>query len=249
MISQRYLIALLTMTLMGGCANTNDDGARVAGHAAPRPAIASEQCVDTAVARADNSDDSAYLIEEGDVLDVHFYLSPEFDDEITVRPDGKISLRMVGDIQAKGLTPATLSARLDDAYSHELRSPEATVHVKSTPSRQVYVDGQVTKPGAFMLEPEMSAQQAVALAGGITPEAAPTSALLIRRDLCGIATGIKFNLAKARHPDGIGQEDIAMLPGDIVYVPRSTIANVDLFVKQYIRDVLPVEPYLSVPIP
>jgi len=248
MLIRRCQFAVLAMAFMLGCANTSTDTSRVASHPVSKAGLSPEQCVETAMARSADGGESGYVIQEGDLLAVHFYLSPEFDDEVTVRPDGKISLRLVGDIMAKGQTPATLAARLDEAYSRELRSPDATVHVKSTPSRQVYVDGEVTHPGAFPLEPEMSAQQAVALAGGVTPEAAPANALLIRRDLCGSASGIPFNLEKARQPNSRVEEDVAMLPGDIVYVPRSAIANVDRFVKQYIRDVLPIQPYLSFPI-
>jgi protein involved in polysaccharide export with SLBB domain len=199
------------------------------------------------MANLSSTEESAYLIQVGDILDVHFHLSPELDDEVAVRPDGKITLRLAGEMQAKGRTPSELAGALDDAYARELRTPGATVLVKSTPSWRVYVDGEVTHPGAFPLEPEMSAEQAIALAGGITPEAAPKRALLIRRDLCGTPTGIKFDLAKAQEPEGTAEENVAMLPGDIVYVPRSAIADVDLFVKHYVRDVLPVEPYLAVP--
>jgi protein involved in polysaccharide export with SLBB domain len=163
-----------------------------------------------------------------------------------VRPDGKITVRLAGELQARGLTPAQLAKNLDAAYSHELNNPVATVHVKSTPSRQVYVDGEVTHPGAFTLAPDMSPLQAVAMAGGLTTEASAASALLIRHDACGNPAAIRLDIDRARRSDEPG--DLAMLmPGDLVYVPPSGIANLDLFVKHYIKNLLPVNPYLMMP--
>ncbi len=158
-----------------------------------------------------------------------------------------ITLRVVGDIKAWGLTPAQLSQRLDQAYQSELRSPDAVVHVKNMPSRQVYVQGQVNKPGAFPLETGMTAVQAVSEAGGLTDQAGD-DAVLIRRDLCGEPTGIRIKLAKAlEHPEA--NQDAALMPRDVIVVPRSGIANVDLFVKQYIQGILPIPPYMSFPGP
>ena len=206
-----------------------------------------EQCmangeIQQAAAR---TSDEGYIIQPGDVLSVDFYLNPEFNDEPTVRPDGKVTMRLIGDIQAAGLTPAQFAANLDKAYLTELRSPDAAVHVKSTPSRLVFVQGQVTKPGSFALEPGMTALQAVADAGGVTPEAAH-NAVLIRRDICGEAHGMKIDISNAEGKLGNG-EDVALMPRDILVVPRSKIANVDLFVKHYMQDILPIPPYLTFP--
>jgi polysaccharide export outer membrane protein len=189
--------------------------------------------------------EEGYVIQPGDQLDVQFYLSPEFNDEVTVRPDGKVALRLVGDEQAAGLTPMQLASALDRAYSSELRSPDASVHVKNMPTREVFVEGQVTRPGGFPLESGMTALQAVSEAGGLTEDAA-TNVVLIRRDACGQPHGIKVNLAEANGKMKTG-EDVALMPRDILIVPRSKIANVDLFVKQYMTGLLPIPPYLTLP--
>jgi polysaccharide export outer membrane protein len=153
-------------------------------------------------------------------------------------------MRVIGDLKAWGLTPAQLAQELDKAYLSELRSPDAVVHVKNMPSRLVYVQGQVTKPGSFPLEPGMTAVQAISDAGGLTDEAA-NEAVLIRRDYCGQPSGIPVNLAKAMSsPEA--KKDIGLMPRDVIVVPRSTIANVDLFVKQYVTGLMPVPPYLSI---
>jgi len=96
------------------------------------------------------------------------------------------------------------------------------------------------------MEPRMSTLQAIAVAGGLTDNAAPGSAMLIRRDACGLPAGTIFDVAGARS-GAAPREDLAMLPGDIIYVPRSGIANVDLFVKHYVKDLLPIVPYLPIP--
>jgi protein involved in polysaccharide export with SLBB domain len=185
------------------------------------------------------------VIQPGDLLSVDFYLNPEFNDELSVRPDGKVTMRLIGDIEAAGLTPRQFAASLDKAYLSELRSPDAAVHVKSTPNRLVFVQGQVTKPGSFALESGMTVLQAVSEAGGVTPEAAG-NAVLIRRDICGEPHGMKIDISNAQGKGGNG-EDVALMPRDILVVPRSKIANANLFVKQYIQGLLPIQPYLSIP--
>lgn len=239
--NQYKCLVLGMLSLLIACATDRNRGD--APSASARVAISPEACMAAAIANPTADDENNYRIEPNDVLDIDFYLNPEFNDEQTVRPDGKITLRLVGEIQAKGRTPGELARDLDKAYAHELYSPGATVHVKSTPSRLVYVDGQVAHPGAFAIEPRMSALQALAEAGGITEEAAPANALLIRRDACGTPAGIKLDLASARN-GAAPQQDQGVMPGDIIYVPRSKIADVDLFVKQYIKNLLPVQPYL-----
>jgi polysaccharide export outer membrane protein len=242
-------LLLCVATGISACSAGATDGAR--GDVS-RPGLASgrlspEQCSAEGQIQqaASRPDDQNYVIQPGDVLAIDFYLNPEFNDEVTVRPDGKTTLRLIGDIQAAGLTPSQFAAKLDQAYLSELRSPDAAVHVKNSPNRLVFVQGQVTKPGSFALEPGMTALQAVADAGGVTPDAA-RDAVLIRRDVCGQPHGIKVDISNAEGKPGKG-EDVALMPRDILVVPRSRIANIDLFVRQYMQDLLPIPPYLTIP--
>jgi protein involved in polysaccharide export with SLBB domain len=235
----------------GGWACSSENSEAVRGDVTPARTsstqLTPEQCVAGAEIQqaAARSNAEGYVIQPGDVLSVDFYLNPEFNDEPTVRPDGKVTMRLIGDIPAAGLTPSQFAATLDKAYLSELRSPDAAVHVKSTPDRMVFVQGQVTKPGSFALEPGMTAIQAVADAGGVTPEAA-NHAVLIRRDVCGQPHGMKIDISNAEGKIGSG-EDVALMSRDILVVPRSKIANVDLFVKQYVQNLLPIPPYLALP--
>jgi len=115
------------------------------------------------------------------------------------------------------------------------------------PSRAVYVQGRVSKPGAVPLQPGMTVMQAIANSGGFADDAGEGSVVLIRRDMCGTPHGTKLDLKDAVDTPG-GGEDVALLPKDIVVVPRSAIGNVDLFVQQYIRGLLPVQPYMPLPL-
>lgn len=240
-------LASLFALLVCGCAANNaeqSDSRAAVGQA--QTAMSPEQCLANGAIQQAATADQGYVLQPGDTIDINFYLNSEFNDEVTIRPDGKITLRLVGDRQAAGLTPAQLAANLNKDYMTELRDPGAVVHVKNMPSRAVFVQGQVSKPGSFQLDPGMTALQAIADAGGVT-EDANSSAVLIRRDACGVPHGIKFDLSSALKDPGKG-EDIALMPRDILVVPRSGIANVDLFVKQYIRNVLPIQPYATLPL-
>jgi polysaccharide biosynthesis/export protein len=226
-----------------GCATSSGGNLRGDVKTAQAPAsLSAKQCAAGAEIERAGTEDLGYIIQPSDQLDLDFYLNSEFNDSVTVRPDGKITLRLIGDVQAGGLTPGQLAERLDKAYSNELQQPGAAVHVKNMPSHVVYVDGQVTKPGEIRLEAGMTALQAIADSGGLTPDAA-SEAVLIRRDACGSPTGSKIDLDAAQsHPDK--GEDVALAPRDILLVPRSGIANLDLFVLHYIKNLMPVQPYL-----
>jgi polysaccharide export outer membrane protein len=229
---------------LGGCSAKNPqvESERVASASAPK--LSAEQCEANANIQEAATQDTDYRIQRGDQLALDFYLNPEFNDTATVNPDGKLVLRLVGPVQAAGLTSDQLASSLDKAYSNELRNPGASVHLRNMPGRKIYVEGEVARPGAFQLQPGMTAVQALALAGGVTVDSDPSKAVLIRRDACGQSQGSKVDLASALKQPG-SSEDVALMSHDVVVVPPSKIANVDRWVKHYIRDAMPVEPYFS----
>jgi len=243
------LVSALVAVLTYGCASQSSaDRSDFPGQekGAAAASLSPEQCDANARIVAASADNENYRIQPGDQLDVAFYLNSEFNDEVVVRPDGKVSLRLVGSIPAAGLTPDQLAKEVDTAYSSELRDPGASIHVKSMPSREVFVAGRVTKPGAFPLEPGMTAMEAISDAGGFLDDATDTSVVLIRRDVCGTPHGTKLNLDAAVSKDG-SEENVALMPRDMLVVPRSKIGNVDLFVQQYIKNVIPVQPFFPIP--
>jgi polysaccharide biosynthesis/export protein PslD len=243
------IILALSALAICGCAAHNQRG----DFAAPADvaAISPEQCeTGAAIHRAalNSTDEHSYIIQPGDELAITFYLDPEFNDQVTVGPAGTISLRLIGSLQASGTTPSELAQLIDKKYMTELRSPDAVVDVKNMPEREVYVQGQVNKPGAFPLLSGMTALQAIADAGGVTPDADNESVVLIRRDACGRAAGERLDVASAISDPGKG-DDAMLMPRDIIVVPRSRISNIGLFVRQYIRDLLPIQPYMPLPVP
>ena len=178
-----------------------------------------------------------YIIQPGDLLEIKFFYNSEMNDGMTVRPDGRISMQLIGEVLAAGLSPGDLSNLLRMKYDKELKSPEVTVIVRSFGSR-VYVDGEVKRPGELELLRPLTVMQAIARAEGIT-DRAWKEVLVIRRikgrepivmklDLSDVLTGRDFS------------QDVGLVPFDIVYIPRSPIANVNLWVHQYLRLNIPI---------
>jgi protein involved in polysaccharide export with SLBB domain len=240
-----FMLGLCALAV-AGCSASSSQAEEEAAAPATSHNLSAEQCEAGAeIQAASQTTTDGYLIQPGDQLDLSFYLNPEFDQAVTVRPDGKISVKLVGEVQAARLTPDRLAKLLDTAYQRELRSPGCSVHVKGMAGRVVYVQGEVTKPGAVPLEVGMTALQAIAQSGGLTPEA-NTRALLIRRDACGMPQGMKLNLAQAMKSPDKG-EDAVLIPRDVIVVPKSTIASLDQFMDQWIRKMIPVSPYIPIP--
>jgi polysaccharide export outer membrane protein len=178
-----------------------------------------------------------YVIQPGDRIEIKFFYNSEMNDFMTVRPDGRISLELIGEVMAAGRTPLGLKTFLTEKYAKELKNPEVTVIVRSFGSR-IYVDGEVKKPGEFELLRPLTVMQAISRAEGLT-EKAWKEALVIRRikgkeplvmklDLNEVLTGKDFS------------QDVGLVAFDIVYVPRSPIADVNLWVHQYIRANIPL---------
>ncbi len=186
-----------------------------------------------------------YRIQVGDRLHVRFYRNEELDQEVVVRPDGMISLPYVDEVRAAGLTPAELDADLTRRYTGELASPEVTVIVTEYGGQIVYVAGEVGHQGIVELRGGMSLFQAIQAAGGFTDRAHRAQVVLIRRGPDGKAEGREIDTRKIA--DGSSpSSDVLLNPYDVVYVPKSKIANVDVFVDQYIRQLLPINPGVAI---
>ncbi|GJL64109.1 MAG: sugar ABC transporter substrate-binding protein [Nitrospirales bacterium] len=178
-----------------------------------------------------------YIIQPGDLLDVKFFYNSDLNEEVTVRPDGRISLQLVGETIAAGRTPQALTELLKKEYDRELKQPEITVIVRSFGAR-IYVDGEVEKPGELELMGPLTVMQAISRAEGATDEAWE-EALIIRRIQGRQPLVIPVNLNAVLSGEDFSQ-DIGLVPFDIVYVPRSPIADVNLWVDQYIRQNIPI---------
>jgi protein involved in polysaccharide export with SLBB domain len=180
-----------------------------------------------------------YRIQPGDLLRVKFLYHPELDIKVPVRPDGDITLQMGGDIHAAGLTTPELEKIIKDRTSDRLREPEISVLVAQLADRKIYVGGEVKAPGFVAFHEGMSPLQAVMDRGGFTDTARVDSVLRLspsRNDY----QGTRLDFTK---PLSTGvPEQTRLAAGDVLYVPRTFIGDVDSFVRLYIRGVLPIPP-------
>lgn len=180
-----------------------------------------------------------YRIKPGDLLRVKFLYHPELDVKTLVRPDGSITLQMGGDIHAAGLTAEELSREIVERTKERLREPEVSVLVAQTADLKVYVMGEVRVPGIVPYREGMTPLQAIADRGGFLDTARVDSVLRLSPGEEEYQ-GTRLDLAQALRSGS--PEDVELRPGDILYVPRTFIGDVNAFVRLYIRGLLPVEP-------
>jgi protein involved in polysaccharide export with SLBB domain len=181
-----------------------------------------------------------YRIEAGDQVEIRFPLNPEMNVLTLVRPDGRLSLQLVGEVYAEGMTPAELSQKLREAYSSELRDPEVSVIVRAMAAR-VYVDGQIERPGGYPWSKQITATQAVARAGGLRDTAEDEYLLVLRRRSDG-AQEVHRILLDGSHSETGENQDLYLAPYDLVLVPESGVSDVNKWVDQYIRQNIPITP-------
>lgn len=161
--------------------------------------------------------DPNYVIGDQDVLDISVWKEPEVSRVVPVRPDGKISLPLLNDVQAAGLTPAQLAAEITESLKKYVTSPQVTVIVTTINSQRVYILGEVTRPGAFPLLPGMSVLQALSSAGGFT-QFAKVKNIFVRRIENGRESKYPFNykdVVNGKRPE----QDILLKAGDTIVVP------------------------------
>ena len=163
------------------------------------------------------ANDPDYKIGPQDVLTINVWKEPDVSREVPVRPDGKISLPLLNDVEAAGLTPMQLANSLTDSLKKFISSPQVTVIVKEINSRRVYVIGEVVRAGTFPLLPKMTVLQIVSSCGGFTQFANPKK-IYVLRTKDGKQTKIPFNykdVVSGKNPE----QNIELEPGDTVVVP------------------------------
>ena len=163
------------------------------------------------------ANDTAYVIGPEDVLTIDVWKEKELSGPVPVRPDGKISLPLLNDVQAAGLTPMQLMSSLTEKLKKYVSDPTVTVTVTTINSRKVYILGEVTRPGAFPLVPDMTVLQAITSAGGPTPYA-KKSGIYVLRNQNGTQTKLPFNYKQVVR-GGSPEQNIFLKSGDTVVVP------------------------------
>ncbi len=159
-----------------------------------------------------------YVIGADDVIAIMFWREKDLSGEAIVRPDGMISLPLINDIQAAGLTPEQLRVKVMDAASRFVQDPSATVSVKAINSRNVFITGQVARPGPYPLTSAMTVMQLVARAGGLLEFADSKKITILRTEGTQNRT-FKFNYKDVSQGKNVAQ-NISLKPGDTVIVPE-----------------------------
>jgi len=189
-------------------------GAAVAHAQAPKPLPTppAARAADAVVIPADDGD---YKIGPEDVLDISVWKNQELSRTVPVRPDGKVSLPLVNDIQAAGLTPSRLRQELTRRLSEFVPSPEVAVIVREVHSAKVSVVGQVRNPGRYEVRSPATVLELIALAQGFTDFASRDRIVVLRQS--ATPSRITFNYRKIT--DGTEQDNFFVQPGDIIVVP------------------------------
>jgi polysaccharide export outer membrane protein len=187
-----------------------------ASTAAQTPAAAPTAAQAT-VADQGQATPAGYLIGPDDVLGIVFWELPNHGGDVIVRPDGKITLPLLNDVQAAGLTPEQLRESITAASAKYIRDPNVSVVVKQINSLKVYVTGQVTKPGTYPLTSPTTVLQVLALAGGVT-DFAKKDKIVVMRTEGGQTRSYKFNYKDVIQGKKL-EQNILLKPGDTVVIP------------------------------
>jgi protein involved in polysaccharide export with SLBB domain len=193
---------------------------------------------------------SQYIVQAGDTLDIKFYYHPDHDQrDVVVRLDGKLLLPLAGEIQAAGLMPEQLAEQIAQRYAANLRDPQVSLNIKTVNTGQVYVGGEVQRPGVVKLKPKMNALQAIFEAGGPRDEADVERVVLLRSIGENQFGYREINLKKIlTHEDP--SDDAALAQDDLIFIPKTGIAKANLWVEQYLRNMMPFgNPFLPLPSP
>lgn len=180
-----------------------------------------------------------YILQANDVLDIKFPYEPQLNERVTIRPDGKISLQIVDEIDAEGLTCAQLDEVLTEKYSTVLNKPELSVIAREFSGQKVYVGGEVLDPGIINLNGKMTALEAIFAAGGFRETAEPKSVIVISRSPQNTRLVRKVDLEGVLVGAAAGKE-LFLEPFDVIHVPKSAVAEANKFVDQHIRKMIPV---------
>lgn len=170
-----------------------------------------------------------YQIQLADVLELDFPFTPEFNQTVTVQPDGFISLRGVPDIHVQGETLPQLTELLTSAYSQILHAPQINIELKDFQKPYFIVGGQVGHPGKYDLRGETTASEAVAIAGGFVQSAKSSKVYLFHRVNDGWMMADKMNLKKMLNKGDL-REDVYLRPGDFIFVPQNTFSKIVRFI-------------------
>ncbi|MBI1318121.1 MAG: hypothetical protein GC168_04105 [Candidatus Hydrogenedens sp.] len=177
------------------------------------------------------------LLQPGDELQILYTYWKDLNIAQTIRPDGKIALAMVGEVDAAGKTPEQLREDLLVAYADKIRDPDITVVVEGLGSQRVFVAGEVNAPQMLPIVGRLTLLEAIMMAGGYNKNTAKLNQVLLVRSQDGKQYARTYDLTDALKNS---ESDVVLLqPYDVVYVPRTAIDKVNQFVDQYVNNIIP----------
>ena len=172
-----------------------------------------------------------YRLRTSDVVDITFTVSPEFNQTLTVQPDGYVALKDASIVTAEGLTLPEFTEAVRRAYTGYLHDPQVAVSLKSFEPPYFTVGGEVGHPGKYELRSDTTVAEAVQIAGGLTSQAKHSQVVLFRRVNDDLVETRLLNLKKMLKENGL-REDSHLRPGDLVFVPQNTISKITRFLSK-----------------
>jgi len=166
-----------------------------------------------------------YTIGLGDVLFIHVWQEDDLSREVIVRPDGKVSFPLAGDVLAQGMSFNELKEELTDKLGKYIRFPVVSITLNKIGGKKVIILGEVKNPGVYTVSGNKTLLEAVALAGGFTAHSVPSSTILIKGGLVN-PKAERVNLTRAIEKNDVAQNRV-LEPEDIVYIPKKLIANIN----------------------
>ncbi len=211
-----FIAIVLTMGMMG-CSSSN------------------KLPLDASTYKENPLDLEPYQIQIGDSLDIKFLVNPELNEQVTVRPDGRISTIIASDVIAYGRSPEGLRSELIDIYAAHLKNPQLSVIVRSFAPTRVFVLGEVGRTGEFVsVTPDMTILKAISRAGGLSNSADRDGIIVIRRIPGEEAQVFNVDFDEAAKGRDI-KHDITLASSDVVFVPRTGIADAYVYYEQYVK--------------
>ena len=172
-----------------------------------------------------------YRLHRSDVVEMSFTVAPEFNQTLTVQPDGYVTPKDAGPVLAEGLTIPQFTESIRKAYTGYLHDPEAAVILKEFEHPYFVVGGEVGKPGKYELRSDTTVAEAVQIAGGFTPHSKHSQVLLFRRVSDDLVETRLLNVKKMLKQNGL-KEDAHLQAGDMVYVPQNAISKISRFLTR-----------------
>jgi polysaccharide export outer membrane protein len=172
-----------------------------------------------------------YRLQPSDVVEVSFTVAPEFNQVLTVQPDGYVTLKDAGEVRAAGLNLQEFIESVDKAYAGYLHDPQATVGLKDFERPYFIVGGEVGKPGKYELRSDTTVAEAVQIAGGLTSQAKHSQVVLFRKVNDDLVEARLLNLKKMLKTSDL-KEDAHLEPGDMVFVPQNAISKIARYLSR-----------------